>query len=82
LIDYAVSNATAAASAKSGYVMSLGQGASGNNNSYQAGAVPAVFNQTGVRVFCSIEDGVVRGTNAGNATPIAVGSCATTTVLN
>jgi type IV pilus assembly protein PilA len=82
LIDYALSNATAAATAKSGYVMSLSKGGSGDTNSYYVGAVPAVFNQTGVKVFCSIEDGVVRGTNAGNNTPIAVGSCPTTAVLN
>jgi type IV pilus assembly protein PilA len=82
LIDYSVSNATASASAKSGYVLSLGLGGSGNTNSYLAGAVPATFNQTGVRVFCSVEDGVVRGANTGNNTAIAVANCPTTAVLN
>jgi type IV pilus assembly protein PilA len=82
LIDYALSNATAAASAKSGYIVSLGQGNSSDTNSYLVGAVPAVFNQTGVRVFCAVEDGVVRGANTGNNTAITKANCPTTAVLN
>jgi type IV pilus assembly protein PilA len=70
LIDYAVSNATAAASAKSGYYFKLATGSSGDANSYLVAGSAAVFNQTGVRNFCSVEDGVVRFNNSGSSTLI------------
>ena len=71
LIDYAVSNATAVASAKSGYYFALTSFSSGN--AYTAGASAAVYNQTGVRNFCSVEDGVVRyNIPTAQSTPIAV----------
>jgi type IV pilus assembly protein PilA len=58
LIDYAVSNATAATTPKSGYFFLVVAANSGN--SYTVGGSAAVYNQTGVRNFCSVEDGVVR----------------------
>ena len=67
LIDYAVSNASTAALAKSGYYFAL----AGGGQSYEVGGSPAVFNQSGVRNFCSIEDGVVRFNNSGSSTIIA-----------
>jgi type IV pilus assembly protein PilA len=68
LIDFAVSNANTVATAKSGYYFAL-SGVAGQ--SYEVGGSPAVFNQSGVRNFCSIEDGVVRFNNAGASTMIA-----------
>jgi prepilin-type N-terminal cleavage/methylation domain-containing protein len=71
LIDYAVSNASTAALAKSGYYFALGTGSSGDANSYLVAGSAAKFNQTGVRNFCSVEDGVVRFDNVGSSTLIA-----------
>jgi len=64
LIDFAVSNANTTAKAKSGYYFTLSSVA---GQSYEVGGSPAVFNQSGVRNFCSIEDGVVRFNNAGSS---------------
>jgi type IV pilus assembly protein PilA len=82
LIDYSVSNATAAASAKSGYYFKVGTGTSSDTNSYVADAAPAVWNQTGVRNFCSIEDGVVRQENIGSSKLESAATCVTLTNLN
>jgi type IV pilus assembly protein PilA len=46
---------------------------------YQAGAAPLNFNQTGVRRFCSAEDGVIKfDANTGGSTTVdtVAGSCA------
>ena len=62
LIDSALSNASTQANAKSGYyfnIASSGAGAGGLVLDYTVGTSAAVFNQTGVRDFCSIEDGVL-----------------------
>jgi type IV pilus assembly protein PilA len=62
LIDSNFSNATAPGMAKSGYYYGeVGlAGAGGSLNlSYGVGAAPASYNQTGVRNFCSSEDGVI-----------------------
>jgi type IV pilus assembly protein PilA len=62
LLDSVVSNATAAGTAKSGYYygMAAQQGAGGTIFlSYTVGGSAASFNQTGVRDFCAIEDGVL-----------------------
>jgi len=53
---------------------------------YSVGAAPLTFNQTGVRMFCSVEDGVVRfDPNTGGvtaaATPLAPATCTGYTVL-
>jgi prepilin-type N-terminal cleavage/methylation domain-containing protein len=81
LIDWSVSNATVAASAKSGYYFRLRAGASGKSNSYEIAGAPAVFNRTGVRNFCSIEDGVVRYNNKGSAALINAANCPTSSAL-
>jgi len=53
---------------------------------YSVGAAPLTFNQTGVRMFCAIEDGVVRfdpntsGVTVA-ATPLAPATCTGYTVL-
>jgi type IV pilus assembly protein PilA len=64
LIDFAVSSATVATAPKSGYYFQNGMiGGQG----YIAAGSPATFNQSGVRNFCSIEDGVVRFNNLGSS---------------
>ena len=62
LIDSVLSNAITAGTAKSGYYYGLA-GVAGAGGalilSYTVGTSAAGFNQTGVRNFCSIEDGVL-----------------------
>src|SRR5262249_46635034 len=61
LLDWVVSQATAAATAKSGYYFGMGVITSnGTNLGYTVGGSPSGFNQTGVRGFCSNEDAVIR----------------------
>ena len=57
LIDYTLSLATASGAAKSGYFFTY-TAASGNTG-YTVDGEPAKLNQTGVRAFCSSEDGVI-----------------------
>jgi type IV pilus assembly protein PilA len=62
IIDYVLAQATGA-NAKSGYKFGLSAAAGaggGPNVTYGAGAAPLSFNQSGVRRFCSAEDGVIR----------------------
>jgi type IV pilus assembly protein PilA len=62
LIDSVLSNAITAGTAKSGYYYGLAGVAGGGGAlilSYTVGTSAAGFNQTGVRNFCSIEDGVL-----------------------
>jgi type IV pilus assembly protein PilA len=56
LIDGVLAAASTVAAAKSGYVYDV----TGTNTNYVADANPAALNTTGVKSFCSIEDGVVR----------------------
>jgi prepilin-type N-terminal cleavage/methylation domain-containing protein len=71
LIDWVVSHATTAATAKSGYYFAMGVvAANGANVGYTAGAAPASFNRTGVRGFCSNEDGILRYTPSLNGAPV------------
>jgi len=58
LVDYAVSQATTASKPKSGYYFNMASANSGQ--SYTVGGAAAVFNQSGVRSFCSVEDAVIR----------------------
>ena len=44
--------------------------ANGVNVGYTVGGAPASFNRTGVRGFCSNEDGVLRFTPALNGPPV------------
>jgi type IV pilus assembly protein PilA len=64
---------------KSGYTFAaLGFSIAGANSSFVVGAVPQNYNQTGVRDFCIVTDGVLRinpGT-AGATTPPDVATCA------
>jgi type IV pilus assembly protein PilA len=73
LIDFGLANATAATTAKTGYYFGVGVPAGGPPYSgYTAGGAPAAFNRTGVRGFCSNEDGAIRVAPAWNAPPATV----------
>jgi type IV pilus assembly protein PilA len=79
LIDFGLSSATAPATAKSGYYFGIGvPGGGPPNGGYTVGGAPAAFNQSGVRGFCSNEDGVIRVASSWNAAPATV----TATCLN
>lgn len=82
LIDWVVAQATGAASAKSGYWFLVTPIASaGFNNGYVASGIPSVLSQTGVRGFCSNEDGVIRYTASGSAHVTTKAACAAYTAL-
>jgi type IV pilus assembly protein PilA len=57
-IPWVLSNATAAASAKNGYIFNVASFLT--NTSFAAAGSAVNWNQTGVRSFCAIEDGVPR----------------------
>ena len=82
LIDSTFSNATAPGTAKNGYYYGeVGLAGSGGtlNLGYGAGAAPASFNQTGVRNFCSAEDGVIHfNVGAAGAPPVTGGAAVCT----
>jgi type IV pilus assembly protein PilA len=70
LIDFGLAAATSPAAAKTGYYFGVGVPANGPpNQGYTVGGAPAAFNQTGVRGFCSNEDGAIRVAAAWNAAP-------------
>ena len=70
LIDWALSRATVVASAKSGYIYNIGNPAGGPPNlGYTVGGAAAAFNQSGVRGFCSNEDGVIHYDPSHNGAP-------------
>jgi type IV pilus assembly protein PilA len=62
LIDDNLATATAAPG-KSGYIYA----GSGTTSTYFASAVPAIQGVTGIRSFCSLEDGTVRVNSSGGA---------------
>ena len=73
LIDWALSQATTVATAKSGYYFAVGNPAGGPPNlGYTVGGAPAAFNQSGVRGFCSNEDGVIQYDPSHNGAPTVV----------
>ena len=82
LIDNVLASATAAATAKSGYYFGVvGVAAAGGLNlTYGSGAEPAVFNQTGVRGFCSEEDAVIHQNPGAAGQALNTGGDATCTV--
>ncbi|MGH9503187.1 MAG: prepilin-type N-terminal cleavage/methylation domain-containing protein [Terriglobales bacterium] len=84
LVDSLLSNATSAAAAKSGYFFNVA-GITGGSVvvSYTAGASASGYNSTGVRDFCSIEDGVLRFQNpSGQSAPVIISAtCITFTAL-
>jgi len=83
LIDWVLANATVPASPRSGYYFALGITAGGGvNAAYTVGSVPASLNSTGVRGFCSNDDGVIRFTAIGNTAPVTTNAaCSAYTLL-
>jgi len=79
LIDSVLANATSGANAKSGYYFALAAAAGAGTTlitQYTVGTVPAGFNNTGVRDFCSNEDVVIMfAPGASGATPVGIGGC-------
>jgi type IV pilus assembly protein PilA len=73
LVDYIVSNATGAGTAKSGYFFAMNVVANnGLNTNYTIGGAPATVNSTGVRGFCSNEDAVIHWSTPSGAAPTTV----------
>jgi type IV pilus assembly protein PilA len=83
LIDSNLSNAIAAANAKSGYVYGMAATAVATiNTQYAVGSAASSFNITGVRGFCSQEDAVIRFTPSLNGAAITTNAaCAAYTLL-
>ena len=84
LLDNVLSSAITAGTAKSGYYYGVGGVVSGTMVlTYTVGSSAAVFNQTGVRNFCSSDDGVIHfNSPAGQSTPVTTtAACQAFTVL-
>lgn len=86
LIEAALAKATAPAQARSGYWFQVSPGprdAQGKVTSYVAGTAAEIYKQTGVRDFCSQEDGVVRYRDpGGNSRPAtAAEQCSAMSIL-
>jgi type IV pilus assembly protein PilA len=70
LIDWNLSQASTVANAKSGYYFGIGStSAAAPFQQYTVGGSAAAFNYSGVRGFCSSEDGVIHVNPAWNAAP-------------
>jgi type IV pilus assembly protein PilA len=82
LLDWVLANATGAATAKSGYYYADTPIVSGGVNvSYVIGAAPAAANQSGVRGFCSTDEGIIRFTATAAAPVTTVAGCSGYTAL-
>jgi prepilin-type N-terminal cleavage/methylation domain-containing protein len=74
LLDFTLASASTTAAAKSGYFFGVANSTTATTpvSGYTVGAAPSAYNSTGVRLFCSIEDGVVRATPGGaGGVPVA-----------
>ena len=83
LVDWVVSQASAAGTAKSGYYFKDTPAAALNGMipGYTLDGLPASVNQTGVRGFCSNEDAVIRFKAVGSAISGSEAACAAYTAL-
>jgi type IV pilus assembly protein PilA len=73
LIDFSLAQATTPPTAKTGYYFAMGNPGGGPPNSgFTVGSAPGGFNITGVRGFCSSEDGVIHFNPAQNGVPTTV----------
>ena len=81
LIDWVLAKATTAATPKSGYYFALNATPAVPYLSYVVGGAPAAANQTGVRGFCSTEEGVIRYTAVGGTPVASVPACVAFTAL-
>jgi type IV pilus assembly protein PilA len=76
LIDWVLAKATVPASPKSGYYFAETPFATGGINlSYVVGGAAAAANQSGVRSFCSTEEGVIRYNPTPVVPPVTVAGC-------
>ena len=79
LIDWLLSQAIAPAAAKSGYYFGMGNPAGGPpNTGYTVGGAAGAFNLSGVRGFCSNEDGVIHYDPTHNGAPTTAALACTT----
>ena len=72
LLDFTLSSASTIGVGQERLLLWIANGTTATTpvSSYTAGAAPSAYNSTGVRGFCSIEDGVVRSTpGASGAAP-------------
>jgi type IV pilus assembly protein PilA len=83
LVDWVVSQASVAGTAKSGYYFKDTPAAALNGMipGYTLDGLPASVNQTGVRGFCSNEDAVIRFKAVGSAAAGGAAACAAYTAL-
>jgi type IV pilus assembly protein PilA len=83
LVDWVVSQASVAGTAKSGYYFKDTPAAALNGMipGYTLDGLPASVNQTGVRGFCSNEDAVIRFKAVGSAPSGGAAACAAYTAL-
>src|SRR5580700_1004637 len=72
LIDWALSRATVVANAKSGYYFAMWNPAGPPFLGYTVSGSAAAFNQSGVRGFCSNEDGVIHYNPSYNGAPTII----------
>jgi len=79
LIDYSLATATTSANAKSGYYFTFTSISS--QTSYVVDAEPKKVNQTGIRGFCSSEDGVIHQNPTGGTAQTTVNGCSALGVL-
>ena len=76
LLDDFLATAIAGTGGKSGYVFSAEGLAGGSLNSgYVAGSIPVTYGQTGFRLFCANEDGVIRSSTTPGAMPTTTAAC-------
>ena len=80
LIDWVLANSTVALP-KSGYYLIMTAFPAAPNQSYVVGGAPSAANQTGVRSFCSTEEGVIRFNQIGGVPPVTTAACVAWTAL-
>jgi prepilin-type N-terminal cleavage/methylation domain-containing protein len=83
LIDWVLSQATAASTTKSGYYFTAASGTTvgGILVGYTLDGLPGSVNQTGVRGFCSNADAVIRYTAVGSSASGSQAACAAYSAL-
>jgi type IV pilus assembly protein PilA len=80
LLDWVLANSTIA-NPKSGYYLVDTAFPGAPNPSYVVGAAAAAANRTGVRSFCSTEEGVIRFNAAPVVPPVTIAGCVAFTAL-
>jgi hypothetical protein len=81
LIDWVLANATVVATPKSGYYFALAAFPAAPNTSYVVGGAPSTAKTTGVRGFCSNEEGLIRYVAAAAAPVATEAACVAYTPL-